>query len=95
MDLRRMDLKFEVRTLVAIRRRSRLLIQRGYAWIVPGRSLLGLDLGKSMPLYLGARPWNSNPRRINIWGDPILAMSVAPLAQAAGSSRQQSWTANF
>ena len=38
--------------------------------IVPVHSILGCGLGKNMPSYLGARPWNSNLRQINIWGDP-------------------------
>ena len=45
-----------------------------YLRIVPGLSLLGLEIGKRMSLYLGDPPWNSFPRQINIWGDPIRAV---------------------
>ena len=51
--------------------------------IVPVHSILGCGLGKNMPSYLGARPWNSNLRQINIWSDPVLAKARAPRGSRA------------
>ena len=45
-----------------------------YLRIVPGRSLLGFELGRKMRYYLGSPPWNSVPRQVNIWGDPVLGV---------------------